>query len=206
MGGCFGLLDDYGNPYRYPADRLVECWPRLDIFWLNRIGALLAGTVTELEWETGGGPACASRTDIEIAGTKIPLTWDTPMPGVERPWWSCPLCSARCRFVFLRGGTIACRRCLRLDYAVRHLRRQTPAVGRVERLRRRLADCEPRPSRLSPHASGAAAAARITTSWSNRSSTRSPRSSAICRASRMTLSGGSAFARNDESGSVLPHG
>jgi hypothetical protein len=67
------------------------------------------------------------------------------MEGVDRPWWSCPLCSARCRFVYLSGGTIACRRCLRLDYASRHLRRQTPGVGRVERLRRKLGDCEARP-------------------------------------------------------------
>jgi hypothetical protein len=35
--------------------------------------------------------------------------------------------------------------CHRLDYAVRHLRRQTPGVGRVERLRRRLGDCELKP-------------------------------------------------------------
>jgi hypothetical protein len=67
------------------------------------------------------------------------------MEGVDRPWWSCPLCSARCRFVYLRGGTIACRRCLGLDYASRHLRRQTPGVGRVERLRRKLGGCEAKP-------------------------------------------------------------
>ena len=35
---------------------------------------------------------------------------------------------------------IACRHCHRLDYASRHLRRQTPGVGRVERLRRKLGD------------------------------------------------------------------
>jgi hypothetical protein len=109
-----------------------------------RNGGLLNGTVTELEWGTGGGPARASEADVEIAGTKIPLTWDEPMAGVGRPWWQCPVCSARCRFVYL-NKQVACRRCLRLDYASRHLRRQTPAVGRVERLRKRLGGCEAKP-------------------------------------------------------------
>jgi hypothetical protein len=40
---------------------------------------------------------------------------------------------------------IACRRCHKLDYSSRHLRRQTPGVGRVERLRRKLGDCDVRP-------------------------------------------------------------
>ena len=62
------------------------------------------------------------------------------MPGVERPWFVCPSCGRRCRHVYMRD-TIACRRCHGLDYAVRHLRRQTPGVGRVERLRRKLGGC-----------------------------------------------------------------
>jgi hypothetical protein len=40
---------------------------------------------------------------------------------------------------------IRCARCHRLQNASRHLRRQTPGVGRVERLRRKLGDCEARP-------------------------------------------------------------
>jgi hypothetical protein len=46
--------------------------------------------------------------------------------------------------VYLRD-TIACRTCHRLDYASRNLRRQTPVVGRVERLRRKLGGCDVRP-------------------------------------------------------------
>jgi hypothetical protein len=80
-----------------------------------------------------------------IDGTPVALAWDAPMEGVDRPWWPCPLCSVRCGFVYLRGGTIGCRKCLRLDYASHHLRRQTSGVGRVERLRHRLGDCDTRP-------------------------------------------------------------
>lgn len=39
-----------------------------------------------------------------------------------------------------RGGSIACRRCHRLDWAVRHANRQMPALGRVERLRPHLGE------------------------------------------------------------------
>ena len=38
-----------------------------------------------------------------------------------------------------------CMRCHRLQNASRHLRRQTPGVGRVERLRRKLGGCDVRP-------------------------------------------------------------
>jgi hypothetical protein len=46
--------------------------------------------------------------------------------------------------MYLRDA-IARARCHRLENASRHLRRQTPGVGRVERLRRRLGGCELRP-------------------------------------------------------------
>jgi hypothetical protein len=59
------------------------------------------------------------------------------------PWFECPLCGRRCRHVYLLDP-IACRRCHRLDYASRHLYRQTPAVHRVARLRRKLG-ANPRP-------------------------------------------------------------
>src|SRR5262249_60210204 len=74
---------------------------------------------------------------IWINETRVSVTWDEPMPGVGRPWFECPACGRRCRHVYLRE-TIACRQCHRLQHAVRHLRRQMPGVGRVERLRRKL--------------------------------------------------------------------
>jgi len=66
------------------------------------------------------------------------------MPGVGRPWFECPSCGHRCRHVYLRD-TIACRRCHGLENASRHLRRQTPGVGRVERLSHKLGGCDVRP-------------------------------------------------------------
>jgi hypothetical protein len=56
---------------------------------------------------------------------EVSLLWDNPMLGVSRPWFACPTCGRRCRHLYLRD-IIACRSCNRLDYASRHLRRQTP--------------------------------------------------------------------------------
>jgi hypothetical protein len=63
------------------------------------------------------------------------------MPGVNRPWFEYPACLQKCRYVYLRA-TIACARCHSLQNASRHLRRQTPGVGRAERLGRKLGDYE----------------------------------------------------------------
>ena len=58
------------------------------------------------------------------------------------PWFECPKCARRCRHIFL--DELACRKCLRLDYASRHLHRQTPSVHQVARLRRKIG-ADPRP-------------------------------------------------------------
>src|SRR5215470_7596086 len=80
----------------------------------------------------------AARTpNLLVDGNPIPIVWDEPMEGVARPWFECPRCGRRCRHVYLLDP-IACRRCHRLDYASRHLYRQTPAVHRVARLRKKL--------------------------------------------------------------------
>jgi hypothetical protein len=58
------------------------------------------------------------------------------------PWFECLRCARRCRHIFL--PEIACRKCLRLDYASRHLHRQTSSVHQVARLRKKLG-ADPRP-------------------------------------------------------------
>jgi hypothetical protein len=142
MPGCFGLHD--GNPSHFPLNLIVEANARLDVFSLHREGALVEGVTTRLQWGEKGCLAARRTPDIWIDGTRIPVTWDEPIPGVGRPWFECPVCGRRCRHVYLRG-VIACRRCHRLENASRHLRRQTPGVGRVERLRRKLGGCDVRP-------------------------------------------------------------
>src|SRR5215469_274955 len=142
MVGSFGL-----NTYhlsRIPRDRFVEANPRIDIFELHRCGALLNGATTELRWGNHRGCQLAAHTpNLLVDGTRVPVIWDEPMEGCSRPWFECPVCGRRSRHLYLRDP-IACRRCHRLRYLAENLK-QTPGVGRVERLRRKLGGCDTRP-------------------------------------------------------------
>jgi hypothetical protein len=73
----------------------------------------------------------------------VVVVWDEPMERCGRPWFECPLCKRRARHLYLRNP-IACRRCHGLRYLAENLQ-QTPGVGRVERLRRKLGGCDTRP-------------------------------------------------------------
>jgi hypothetical protein len=143
MVGCFGLLDGYHSSH-FPLDLVVEANPRVDILMLLQCGGLIEGATTRLQWGEKGCQLATHAPGIWVDGTPIAIVWDEPMEGVGRPWFECPLCRQRCRHVYLRDR-IACRTCHRLDYACRHLRRQTPGVGRVVRLRRKLGGCDIRP-------------------------------------------------------------
>jgi hypothetical protein len=143
MPGAFGLLSD-PHASHFPLDRLVENGPRLDIWMLLQTGGLVEGAVTRLQWGDRGYQLARQTPNILVDGTCIAVVWDEPMARVSRPWFECPACGQRCRHVYLRD-TIACRRCHGLENASRHLRRQTPGVGRVERLRRKLGGRDIRP-------------------------------------------------------------
>jgi hypothetical protein len=142
MVGAFGLLTD-GNPSHFPGDRLVEANLRLDIWDLLQRGALTEDALTELKWGEKGCQLARHGPNLIVDGSPVPIMWDEPMEGVGCPWFECPSCKRRCRHLYLRQ--LACRRCCWLDYSSRHLRRQTPGVGRIERLRRKLGDCDVRP-------------------------------------------------------------
>jgi hypothetical protein len=108
--------------------------------------------------------------NIWINENLLTVVSDRPMAHVMRLWWSCPSCGRKCRYLYLRD-TIGCARCHKLQHASRHLRRQTPQVGRVERLRKKLGNCELRPfAPLPPCRHGPTA--HITSGSPHRSSTR----------------------------------
>ena len=132
MMACFGLHDGYQLP-RFPSDRLIESRARLDATMLNRIGALVDGVVTKLQWGEKGYRLATRAPNLLVNGNPVLVVWT----DWALPWFECPQCGRRCRHVYLLDP-IACRRCHHLDYASRHLYRQTPAVHRVARLRRKL--------------------------------------------------------------------
>jgi hypothetical protein len=56
----------------------------------------------------------------------------------RRRWVLCPLCETLCRHLYSDGQQLACRRCLRLEHAIRHQFRRIPAIHRIRRLRRKI--------------------------------------------------------------------
>jgi hypothetical protein len=131
MVGCFGLSNDHCHT-RVPLDRLIESHARLDATMLNRIGGLVDGAVTQLKWGDRGYQLATHRPNLWINGNRVLVVWT----DWALPWFECPRCGRRCRHIFL--DELACRICLRLDYASRHLHRQMPGVHRIARLRLKL--------------------------------------------------------------------
>jgi hypothetical protein len=137
MPGAFGLLGD-PNPSHFPGDLLVEANPRLDVWMLLQCSSLVEGAETRVKLAGKAYLLARQAPDILVDGARVAIVWDEPMPGVGRPWFECPVCSQRCRHVYLRDA-IACRRCHRLDYAYsRHLHRSVPGVHRIMRWRRQI--------------------------------------------------------------------
>src|SRR5262245_23983046 len=131
---AFGLFEDHHHPH-VPHDLIVEANPRLDVWMLLQCGGLAEGATTRLQLGEKGCQLARQTPDIWIDGARVPVVWDEPMAGAGRPWFECPACGRRCRYVYLRD-VIACRTCHRLDYASRHLHRSVPGVHRVMRWRR----------------------------------------------------------------------
>lgn len=129
---------------RVPDNLFVEANPRLDVWELHQCGALVVGTTTELRAGSRGYLLASHTPNLWIDQTRVLVIWDEPMPGVGRPWFECPACGRRSRHLYLRDP-IACRRCHRLRYSSQNMGQQTAGVGRIERLRRKLGDCDVRP-------------------------------------------------------------
>jgi hypothetical protein len=108
----------YPRSYRMMADGL----PRVDIFKLNREGLL--------------GVEAPS---IMLGKVQVSLDWEAVNFGSARPWFLCPTCTTRRRFLWLYDGRIGCTACLGLAYAspCRRWAGSLP-LRRAARLRRRL--------------------------------------------------------------------
>jgi hypothetical protein len=104
----------HGNPFA--ASRLVENRVRLDVWELQKAGALALGAETAIRVQ--GNPVGCFRglpgggVSVELAGLKreILLLEDMPMANVPRLWFQCPACEKRCRHIYL--PELGCRLCL----------------------------------------------------------------------------------------------
>src|SRR5215469_15956392 len=132
---------DPHNDKPFPPQNLVENRPRIDVWLLQRAGALALGAETTITvndvpvgYVRGLGDG---RVVVEFAGQKrgVELVQDEPMPNVPRLWFECPACQRRCRHLYL--PEVECRTRLALEHAVRHSSRWG-RVARIARPRHRL--------------------------------------------------------------------
>jgi hypothetical protein len=82
--------------------------PALDVFKFRREGALGAN---------------ASRVVLNIGNigvVSIAIDWEAVNYGNARPWWKCPSCSARRRFLRVKDGRVGCTGCFGLSYRSRY--------------------------------------------------------------------------------------
>jgi hypothetical protein len=114
------------NQYGYTPRKMADGLARADIFSLHRAG-LTGVEADRIVLGTGAG---------EVV---VLLDWESVHFGGARPWFLCPGCSSRRRFLRLYDGRIGCTACLGLIYASPY-RRWTGSLPlrRAARLRRRL--------------------------------------------------------------------
>ena len=134
----------------FPPQNFVENRARLDVWMLQRAGALTPGATTAITvngTDVGylrAGPVLRVLVALAALKREVLLVFDMPMANVPRFWFECPACRKRKRHLYL--PEVACRTCLQLDHAVRHTFRGTMTcrIARIARLRRWLR-VDPRP-------------------------------------------------------------
>jgi hypothetical protein len=115
-----------------PIREVASGLPEADAFRFRREGKL---------------PPGADRIVLDAAGTKVAVSinWEPVHFGGARPWFRCPWCSARRRFLRAKGDQLACFTCLGLAHRSRAQRwKMARPLHRVARLRLRLG-LDPRP-------------------------------------------------------------
>ena len=82
----------------------------------------------------------AEQVALNIDGKPVQVRLDctTCHLGGTRVWWRCPCCGRRVAILYVRGKTIACRRCWRLRYLVEAMPEGDKAFRRADKLRARM--------------------------------------------------------------------
>jgi len=112
MAGSFGSGGSHhGRKWR--DNEFLENHPRI------RVGGLRGHSEVILSY---GG-----KTQI----VQIEEEWTFGRQQRLRPWFRCPDCNQRCRFLVEKNGTWVCRTCSGYDYRSRHRNQACPAFNRV---------------------------------------------------------------------------
>lgn len=114
---------------------------RLDVFELQKAGALRTGTTGTMTWgrSTARFRATVDRITLEYRMQVSHVSVDVPIPierqpctfGGSRPLFYCPECQRRCRYLYWRHAGFSCRVCADLTYASRRASRNPQALARL---------------------------------------------------------------------------
>lgn len=119
-------LDGRGRWYRWDKRRTVDEYLRLDAVQVSRLLDLSRVEKGALEWGRASIayqilPGVGLRIAYAVNGRPvepylIPISWtDQANIGGKRPWWLCPGCGRRCRYLY-GGRLFLCRECHGLTY------------------------------------------------------------------------------------------
>ncbi len=123
----------------------TEDFISFDVRAWSRLGKLLPGS----SFQVFAGADCL-RVDTESDGlnflrqeklvSRVLLVRTPCTLGGERVWFVCPndSCNRRSAYLYLAGGTLACRRCLDLGYASQRKRAPQRDIEKARQLRRRI--------------------------------------------------------------------
>jgi hypothetical protein len=129
--------------------------PKLDVRWLNRVGALHPGAVTQPCWQRGDRQICMITTYVDpwashvlslayLMGSPggelqpvreiVPLVFTPCTFGGQRTWFLCPCCRSRRAVLYLLGDRCRCRVCHNLAYSSSRERTRARATQRRVKL------------------------------------------------------------------------
>lgn len=153
MGGYDSTRWNYER-IRQDTDPLLK----LDVRWLNRIGALRPGAMAHPSWSCRGEPSGNILTIMSQTRPCLTLSYSTQRPGEdwqpvreavwldttpchyggERMWFLCPGCNRRRAVLFSVGGRFRCRTCHDLAYTSTRESSFDRAIRRCAELRCKL--------------------------------------------------------------------
>lgn len=138
----------------------------LDIRRLKAKGLLRPGHVFQWVWSADGERVASVEVIVGSHGLEmryswapygdtrravrceIPFSWTPCHLGGSRRWFACPRCRRRCAVIYMRGGTFACRTCLRLGYVSESLDAVNRLWRKQSKLEARLGPDGERPKRM----------------------------------------------------------
>lgn len=146
-------FDGRGRWYRWNTKPTVDEYASLDVGKVARDVGLERAVWSTCRWRWGSGressivlevqPGRGVRLHYKAGGQDVPpyvvpVVYTTPHYGGRRPWFVCPHCRQRVRFLY-GGRLFLCRECHGLTYAIRNQRGADAVVTAVRNRKERVA-------------------------------------------------------------------